>query len=246
MSTSIIGRNAFLTGLSSEDFHLLRPHLTPKELAAGALLQSYGERIGEVIFPNSGVVALSIGMRNGLGVCTGVIGCDGFIGGFASSAPATCDCQVVVAGLGSRMSASAFRYALEQSPSLRRRAAQFDAVLVARAQCTAACNAAHSVENRLSRCLLDMQDRTGSDCIPLTQEMVGQMLGVRRTTVTLVAGELERAGVLNGRRGAMEIVDRAGLEQSACECYHRLKSYALALESDQDGPLSAAQHRPKG
>jgi CRP-like cAMP-binding protein len=127
------------------------------------------------------------------------------------------------------MPASAFRYALEQSASLRALSARFDTVMLANAQQTALCNAAHPVEARICRYLLDVQDRCGNDKIPLTQATLGQLLGVRRTTVTLVAGRLEAAGVLNCRRGYMQIMDREALQCHACECYEHLKRYTAKV-----------------
>jgi CRP-like cAMP-binding protein len=247
MSTQMFERNAFLAGLSSDDFSLLGPHLAPKELRGGDILHRYGELIADVVFPCSGVVILTATLRNEAGACMAVIGCDGFVGGISAAAfaPATCDGEVLIPGQGLRISASTFRYALDRSPTFRRRAAQFDTVVMLQAQQTALCNAAHPVEARLCRYLLEVQDRSGGDRLPLTQGTLARLLGVRRTTVTLVAGRLEAAGALNCRRGFMQFVDRAGIEQSCCECYQHLKSYAVGLEPDQSKPMSVVDKTPK-
>jgi CRP-like cAMP-binding protein len=92
--------------------------------------------------------------------------------------------------------------------------------LLAQVQQTAGCNALHRAEERLARWLLQTRDRVDSDRIPLTQEFLSQMLGVRRTTVTLLAKGLQREGLIRYRRGRVEIINRNGLEQAACECYH--------------------------
>jgi len=160
-----------------------------------------------------------------------LVGNDGIIGGFAAAAcaPAACDAEVQVPGTAARLPASAFRYALEQNPPLRSLAARFDSAMLAHAQQTALCNAAHTVESRICRYLLEVQDRCAGNKIPFTQGTLGQLLSVRRTTVTLVAGRLEAAGVLRCRRGYLEIIDRQELERHACECYEHLKLYMANL-----------------
>ncbi len=97
--------------------------------------------------------------------------------------------------------------------------ASYNEVLLAQVQQTAACNALHAMESRLARWLLQTRDRIDSDALPLTQEFLSQMLGVQRTTVTLVARQLEQAGVIQNRRGRIVVVDRKGLEDVACKCY---------------------------
>jgi hypothetical protein len=127
------------------------------------------------------------------------------------------------------MTALSFRYLLEQNPSLRRLAARFDSAMLAQAQQTALCNAVHPVEARMARWLLEVQDRTGGNRIPLTQSALAQMLGVRRTTVTLIAGQLEAAAVIDGRRGYVHIISREELERHSCECYSQVHGYVAGL-----------------
>lgn len=224
-------KNAFLAGLAVSEFALLRSHLAALELRVGDTLHYNGERIDYVVFPNSGLVAMAVPLLEVSGAGVALVGREGVIGGFAAaaSAPAACDAAVQVGGTALRMPAPAFRYALEQSPSLRCLAARFDAAMLAHAQQTALCNAAHPVEARICRYLLEVQDRCGGDKIPLTQATLGQLLSVRRTTVTLVAGRLEAAGVLRCRRGYMQIIDREELERHACACYGHLKRYMAKL-----------------
>jgi CRP-like cAMP-binding protein len=232
----MFGRNALLGGLSNEDLGLLRPHLGPSLLRPGDVLQHCGDRIADVVFPCSGVIVLTAALRGEAGTCIAVVGCDGFVGGIAAaaSAPATCDAEVLISGQAIRIAASAFRYILDRSPTFRLRVAQFDNFLMSQAQQTALCNAAHPAEARLCHYLLELRDRSGGDQIPLTQGKLGRLLGVRRTTVNLLAGRLEAAGIINCRRGFMQIIDHASLEQSSCECYRQLKSYAVAPGPEQD------------
>jgi CRP-like cAMP-binding protein len=242
-------KNWFLSELSPAELAVLRPHLTTFEMRAGDCLHYFGERIDDVVFPHAGLVALTMPLREASGASALLIGREGIVGGFAAaaSAPATCNAEVHIAGRASRMSAAAFRFALEDSPAMRRLAARFDSSIMAQAQQTALCNAAHQVEGRICRWLLEVHDRGANGKIPLTQSTIAQMLGVRRTTVTLVAGRLERDGVLTCRRGYMQIINRDELERRSCECYGRGKSYVellFAAQSDHDhdhnGALRAA------
>lgn len=225
MSAAQSSRNQFLSGLTLEDFSLLRNHLVLKDLSAGDVLHRCGDRINEVVFPHSGVAVMRASLRDGAGPGIALIGADGYGGGFAASAsaPATCDCQVLIGGKASHIAATAFRYALDRSVTLRHWASEFDNALMAQVQQTAVCNATHSVEARMCRWLLEVQDRSESERIPLTQGTFAELLGVRRTTVTLVAGQLEAAGAIDCRRGYMRVIDRSTLEHCCCECYTRLK-----------------------
>jgi CRP-like cAMP-binding protein len=237
MSATVALRNQFLSGLTAEDAALLRTHLTPRELRVGDMLQQCGDRTDEVVFPHSGVAILTAPLHQASGAGIALIGRDGLVGGFAAaaSAPATCNCEIFIAGQASSISASAFRYALDRSPSLRQWASQFDNALMAQVQQTAVCNAAHSVEARVCRWLLEVQDRSGGERIPLTQGALAQLLGVRRTTVTLVAGHLEAARAIDCRRGFMQVVDRTALERRCCDCYASLKNNTYAAGCARPG-----------
>jgi CRP-like cAMP-binding protein len=245
MSTTLSPKNLFLSELSTEDLSLLRVHLAPAELRVGDILHRCGDRIDDVVFPHSGVAIMTASLREGAGAGIALIGREGFAGGFAASAsaPATCDCEIVVSGQASKMSASAFRFALDRSPTLRRWASHFDNALMAQAQQTALCNAAHSVEARICRWLLEVQDRSGGERVPLTQGMLARLLGVRRTTITLIAGHLEAAGTVRCRRGFLQIVDRAAIEGSCCECYSHLKSNARRPASPHGSVLAVGSAR---
>jgi CRP-like cAMP-binding protein len=220
-------RNAFLSGLSPAELALLRSHLTPLELRVGDYLHYAGDQIEDVVFPHSGLVVMTMPLPERTGAGVMLTGRDGIIGGSAAAAaaPVFCDAQVHIAGHASRMSAAAFRYLLDQSAGIRRHAARFVSANLVQSQQTALCHAAHSVEARVCRWLLEVQERTGSSKIPLTQSALAQFLGVRRTTVTLVAGQLEAAGVINCRRGYMQIVSGEELERHGCECYGRVRKH---------------------
>jgi CRP-like cAMP-binding protein len=231
MRTQQNGWNAFLSELSAPEMATFRPHLTPFDLRLDDCLHRAGERIDHVLFPRSGLVGMTVPSREGVSATAVLVGADGIIGGFAAaaSACAACDARVHIPGEAWRISAAAFCYILDHNPTVRRLAARFDSAMMAQAQQTALCNAAHPVEARICRWLLEIQDRSGSSKVPLTQSMLAQMLGVRRTTVTLIAGRLEAAGVLDGRRGYVQIVSREELERHSCECYGQVQDYMAGL-----------------
>ena len=131
--------------------------------------------------------------------------------------------MVQVAGTASRIAAARFRKAAEDSQAIRDIIVRYGEMLLIQVQQTAACNALHDVEERLSRWLLQARDRVDGNTIRLTHEFLSQMLGVRRPTVTVVARMLQDAGLIRYHRGHIEIVDRRGLEARACECYEAIR-----------------------
>ena len=233
MSVQLSDRNAFLAELSAADYELFRPHLTSFTLSVGERLQDLGAPVEQVVFPHGGLVALTMPLRSGGGGGAILVGRDSIVGamGAAATAPAMCDAEVYIGGRGARMSASAFRYVLDQSALVRRLVARHCAALMVQAHQTALCNAAHPVEARIARWLLEVLDRSGGFDVPLTQSTLALMLGVQRTTVNLAAGRLEAAGVVNCRRGYMQIMRREQLERHACECYRNVKAYVSHLDA---------------
>ena len=224
-------RNYFLSELSASEFELLSPHLTSCDLRVGDRLHDAGKRVDQVIFPHSGLVAMTVSLRDGFGAGTIFVGRDGIVGGFAAAAAASasCDAEVYIAGRSLQVSAPVFRYVLERNPAIRYIAARFDSAMMVQTQQTALCNAVHSAEARVCRWLLEVQDLSDDSRILLTQSSLARMLGVQRTTVTLVTGRLEALGALSCHRGYMEIRSRDELERHSCECYKIVRSYIGAL-----------------
>jgi len=224
-------RNAFLAELSAAEFDLFRSHLTSFDLKAGVRLQDFGAVGDQVVFPSSGLVAMTMPSHDGGGGGAILLGRDGIIGSLsaACSAPAACDAEVYIAGRAARMPAAAFRSVLDQSPAIRRAAARYHAFLMMQAQQTALCSAAHGVDERIARCLLEAHDRCDGSGIRLTQNKLAQMLGVQRTTITLAAGHLETAGILKCGRGHIQIIQGDQLERHACECYRNVKIYVSSV-----------------
>jgi CRP-like cAMP-binding protein len=191
------------------------------ELGQGALLHEQGELIERVYFPNSGMISLLAVMEHGNAVETATIGREGAVGATAGLGPRHAFTRAVVQmpGSASQISTSKFQAVVTASSPIRDIIVRHNEVLLAQVQQSAACNALHEAESRFCRWLLQSRDRSDNDVVPITQEFLAQMLGVRRTTVTLVAQSLQDAGLLRYRRGRIEILDRSTLEGRACECY---------------------------
>jgi len=129
----------------------------------------------------------------------------------------------------SKVAASHFRNVAATSDAVRNLAIRYNEVLLSQARVTAACNALHSIEARFCRWLLQCADRAASDTIPLTQEFLAEMLGVRRTSVTEVASKVQSVGAITYSRGVIKILDRAALMRMSCECYETLVDQSAVL-----------------
>jgi CRP-like cAMP-binding protein len=218
-------RNRLLATLPSADLTLLSPHLKDVVLEQGFVLQEQGESIKEVYFPIEGIISLLAVMRQGDAIETATVGREGAVGLLSGLGPRRSHTRAVVqvSGTALRIQASLFRKAAEGSPAIRDIIGRYGEMLLIQVQQTAACNALHDVEERLSRWLLQARDRVDGNIIRLTHEFLSQMLGVRRPTVTVVARMLQQAGLIRYHRGHIEILDRPGLEARACECYRAIR-----------------------
>ena len=215
------GRNRLLASLTSEDHCLLASLLKVMSFELGLLLQEPERPIEYVYFPHQGMISLLAVMSDGRGIETATVGSEGVVGAMSGFGIRRGFTRAVVQALlvASRISCTQFQAAVQQSEALKNLIVSYNEVLLAQIQQTAACNALHPTECRLARWLLQTRDRIDTDVLPLTQEFLAQMLGVRRTTVTLVARQLEQAGLIQTRRGRIVVLDRKGLEDVACECY---------------------------
>ncbi|HZL29440.1 MAG TPA: Crp/Fnr family transcriptional regulator [Pseudolabrys sp.] len=214
-------RNRVLTSLRPNDRALIEPHFKDVVMTQGTLLQEQGEQINYVYFPHTGMISLLAVMRLGNSVEIATVGREGTVGAMSRFGPRRSFTRAIVQadGIASRISTVKFQEAVKKSENLREAVVRFNECLLAQVQQTAACNALHELDERLCRSLLQTQDRTGGTLITLTHELLAQMLAVRRTTVTLVARSLQKAGAIKYRRGKIEILDRGMLEKRACECY---------------------------
>jgi CRP-like cAMP-binding protein len=213
--------NHFLATLPPHDFSLLAPHLRTASLERSAMLHDVGEKIEHVYFPHTGMVSLVAVMQSGATVEAATIGRAGVIGASAGLGAHSTFARAIVQlpGTAAWLSAAQFHAAANQSQGIRDLIVRYNDLLLAQIQQSVACNALHTLEARLSRWLLQTHDCMNGDVIPLTQEFLGQMLGVRRTTVTITARLLQSARLIRYRRGHIQILDRAALEDIACECY---------------------------
>src|SRR5882672_4042344 len=234
MHTPNLGRpldNKLLSTLPRDQFDLLAPHLTTVSLPQGEMLVGAGEEFDQVYFPQSGMLSLLAVLRDGKAIETATVGREGVVGAMAGFGLYRSLVRVIVQlpMAVSKIASPQFRKAVVASESIRDIGIHYNEVLLTQARITAACNALHPVEARFCRWLLQSADRAASDTITLTQELLAEMLGVRRTSVTEVAGKLQNEGVISYSRGVIRILDRAGLEQLSCECYQTLLDQEATL-----------------
>jgi CRP-like cAMP-binding protein len=222
MEHSLTGRNRLLHAMPPSERALIERDLQEVAIEQGQVLQEQGDTIEAVYFPASGLISLIAAMQGGDKIIeAATIGRDGALGAMAGFGPRRAFRRAIVqvAGVAARISTARLQEAVNASAALRDVLARYSEVLLAQVQQLVACNAFHEAEERLARWLLQAHDRVDGDIIPLTQEALAQMLGVRRTTVTIIAHELQKRGLLRYRRGRIEVTDRHGLETVACECY---------------------------
>jgi len=217
--------NRLLAALDADDFAQLAPALEVVELPRGKVLYETGETIHTAYFPHDSMVSLVTVMQNGETVETSTFGREGVVGfsGALVSRQAFGRYIVQIPGTASRMPMARLREAFDTSSSVRALLLRFTEALLARTFQTVACNAVHSVEARCCRWILTTRDRRDSDTLPLTHEFLAEMLGVQRSTVSLVVHSVQTAGLISQGRGVITITDRAGLEEVACECYGMIR-----------------------
>ena len=219
--------NHFLASLSPHDSELLRPHLKSLQLRQGAVIYRAEETIEQVYFPHTGVISLVVGLTSGQFVEAGMLGRNCAVGAAAPLDGAISTLQAIaqVESAGMTAETAVVNRLVKESETLRIALVRNDKSASAQTQQVAACNALHELEERLSRWLLQTRDLIRSDTLPLTQEFLSQMLGVHRTSVTLVARKLQEAGLINYRRGRIHILDVEGLQDSCCECYDAINAH---------------------
>ena len=213
--------NALLASLAVADRAALAPHLRQQHFKLGEVLYDHGDPIRDVHFVDSGIVSIITVMLDGASVETAAIGREGAVGDGAAfrNAPHFGRALVQADGGSHTIEVGRLRELLGRHEGLRNTLEAYSSAQTSEAQQNAACNAVHRLEGRLAKWLLRCHDRLGTDSIPMTQEFLSYMLGAQRTTVTEVARRLQFAGLIRYSRGKIEVLDRAGLEKAACECY---------------------------
>src|SRR6266436_7682167 len=223
--------NGFLSALTADDFELVRPHLRSADLVQEFVLVAAGETLKRAYFPHRGVISLVVNLTKGDHVQVAMIGRDSILGSFSALGDTTAlnSAVVLVPGVASTIDVDRLRAAADQSATLRAMLIRHGLAVYAQIQQTAGCNATHTVESRLARCLLHTRDLSGSDKLVLTQESMAQMIGARRNSVSLVANTLQQANFIHYSRGHIEIVNLDGLMKTSCECYATVKAQYTRL-----------------
>ena len=221
VATAPVGQNGILGHLSGKTLDLLEPHLRYLKIEQGTVLHEAGEAITFNYFPTSGLVSMLAVLNSGEAIEAGVVGPEGFIGGYIGVRGwrAYGHAVMQLSGAVLRINVKNFKKVYDACDDLRTLINGYQSVLYFQAQQTAACQALHQVEARMCRWLLQAQDAVGDDVINLTQEYLSHMLRVRRTSVSGAANKLQSDGLITYRRGSIRILDRKGLEENACECY---------------------------
>jgi len=224
--------NTLLAALPRDHFDRLLPNLSTVVLQQGVVLYESGDEVDQVYFPQYGMLSLLAVLRDGKAIETATVGREGVVGAMAGLGLYKSLVRVVVQlpVACSRIAASHFRTVAATSDPIRNLCIRYNEVLLSQARVTAACNALHSIEARFCRWLLQSADRAGGDTINLTQELLAEMLGVRRTSVTEVASKVQAAGAITYSRGVIRILDRDALLRMSCECYETLLDQSAVLD----------------
>lgn len=223
--------NQLLQMLDAADFDLLRPYLATVEMVRESVLAEAGAALRYVYFPHGGSVSITVGLSEGQMIEVAMLGRDSVVGGGAALADgiAPADAAVLFPGTASALEIPAFRVVAAASARFRSLMIRHEQALLAHAQQSVLCNTLHPVEARLARWLLRAHDLSDSSILPLTQETLAQMMGVRRNAISLVANALQRAGVIHYTRGQIEIIDLRALEATSCDCYGAVKAHYTRL-----------------
>jgi CRP-like cAMP-binding protein len=218
-------QNLLLASLSDANRALLLQHCVEVSLPLRTSLHKADERPEFAYFMTSGFASVVASNPDGDTAEVGLVGREGLVGGFQLLGPALAltDCFIQLDGTGLRISMAHLRHAFRSSPEINARILEFVQSQGLTLGQIAGCHRFHEAEERLARWLLMAQDRTQSDVLHLTQEFLGMMLGARRTTVTMIAGAMQRSGLIEYNRGSVKIPDRALLVEAACNCYPMVK-----------------------
>lgn len=233
-------RNLILAQLPDAEYEILAKSLVPVELPLEMRLSEPNEPIEYVYFLNTGLISTDALTEKGESVEVGVIGREGFSGLPALFDQPQMSHSVLMqgAGEGLRIRSSILRDRFVKGGKLQRLVHTFAYLQFVQTAQSVLCNRMHEVDARLARWLLTSADRMESDSLNLTQEFLAQMLGVQRSTVTVAAGDLQRAGLIGYSRGRIHILDREALANTACECYRIVcASYRRVLQLDANNSL---------
>ena len=239
--------NRLLAALTTVSGSQIRqPHLQFIDLKPGQVLSQPRKAQRFAYFPTTAIVSLVYTTETGGSAQIAVVGSEGMVGEtlFLGGGATTWQATVLIAGRAVRIEAQAFRDEFEQSVAVRRIMLRYTQALATQIAQTAVCNRHHAVEQQLCGWLLDCLDRLRGAEVAVTQELIGSMLGVRRESVTKAAHELQEAGLIHYVRGHIVVLNRAGLEQRACECHTVVKKEYDRLLPQEPAAQAAEPGRP--
>jgi len=223
MATSLNERveNRLLASLPPDEYQRLQPHLRKVSFSLGEVVYEFGGQLDYVFFPTTSIVSLLYTMENGSSAEMGLTGNDGVVGIALFMGGGTMPNRAVVQSAGDalRMKARVLQAEFALGGKFQQLLLRYTQALITQISQTAVCNRLHSVEQQLCRWLLLSHDRVQADELIMTQELIADMLGVRREGVTVAAGHLQDLGAISYVRGRIQILDRKKLEETVCECY---------------------------
>ena len=231
-------QNHLLAALPAADLLRLLPHLERAPLPLGAVIYESGGEQAHVYFPASGIVSLLYVMNDGAAAEIAVVGSEGVVGIALFMGGGTTPSRAVVQSAGSawRIEPAALKDEFARGGALQRLLLRYTQALITQMTQTAVCNRHHRLEQQLCRWLLLSLDRLPSRELVMTQQLIANMLGVRREGVTEAAGRLQSDGLIDYSRGRIQVLDRAGLEKRACECYAVVRHECDRLLRPQSAP----------
>jgi CRP-like cAMP-binding protein len=223
--------NSLLQALPRAELEALRPHLQSVELVRDTVLVEAGSAQTHIYLPNGGAISMMVRLSERQRVEAATVGRDSVVGASAAlgDTMSMTSAMVVLPGNAFAVDIADFRAAADRSATIRALLARHEQALLVLTQQTAACNASHSVEARLSRWLLRAHDLWGGQTMPLTQEFLAQMIGVQRNAISIVAHALQQVGIISYSRGHIDIRDVDGLRETSCECYSLVKAHHRRL-----------------
>lgn len=238
-------QNAILSRLGPAVLRELATHLSSVSLEQGHIIVDSGQHVSSVIFPHEGVLSCVVETIEGAGIQTSTIGRDGVFGGLQALDHRTSINKVVVqvSCKASSIDCNRLKVLALRHVELRDMLVQYEQFNLAQVQQTAACNAIHSVEQRTCKWLLRMHDLVGID-LPLTQDGLAQMIGVRRTSITTTAGKLQDDGLIKYSRGKLRIVDLEAISENACECADIIKNSYHELLGERSSRVNGDRALP--
>jgi len=215
------GKNKLLAALPAADLERLLPLLQPVVLPLGAALYESGVPFTDVYFPTTAIVSLLYVLADGGSAEIAVVGNDGVVGVSTFMGGESTPSRAVVQSEGGafRLKGQALKDEFNRGGASQHLLLRYTQSLLTQMAQTAVCNRHHTIDQQLCRWLLLSLDRLASDTLSMTQELIANMLGVRREGVTEAAGKLQAAGLIEYRRGTIQVLDRAGVEERCCECY---------------------------